>query len=453
MDRRNFLRLSALGGGAVLAGTLPRVSKADSAAGFAAPGKHPGRPGAAKRREPPTPGGFSPARLRRMHEVMSKHVEGGAVPGLVMLVARRGEIHVDALGTMAIGGGGPMRRDTIFRIASVTKPITAAAAMILVEECRLRLDEPVDRLLPELANRKVLRRLEGPLDDTVPAIRPITLRDLLTFRLGYGAIMAPPGSYPIQKAMEDLGLAPSANLPSHPPDELMRRFGTLPLVHQPGEQWLYNSGSDILGVLIARATGTSLGAFLHERIFEPLGMRDTAFSVSEAMASRLPECYSVDPASGKVAVFDQGRGGRFTRPPLFESGAGGLVSTVDDLYAFGRMMLDKGTGGGGRILSRLSVELMTADQLTPAQKAASDFYPGFWESRGWGFGMSVVTRRDDLAGVPGRYGWDGGYGTSWYADPAEDLLGILLTQRVWTSPVPPPLHVDFWASAYQAIAD
>jgi CubicO group peptidase (beta-lactamase class C family) len=204
----------------------------------------------------------------------------------------------------------------------------------------------------------------------------------------------------------------------------MKRYGSPPLLHQPGERWHYNSGSDILGVLIMRATGQSLGAFLRERIFEPLGMKDTGFSVPEAKIARLPECYYVDPGTGKVVVFDPGRGGRFSRPPVFESGAGGLVSTADDLYAFGRMMLNRGTSGRERILSRLSVELMTADQLTPAQKTATDFFPGFWDSRGWGFGMAVVTRRDDLAAVPGRYGWDGGYGTSWYADPKEDLSGF-----------------------------
>lgn len=455
MDRRRFLVLTTLGGGAALAGALPGI--AASAAGRApedlasAPEPASGLAAAAARQS--AGGGFSSARLRRMHEVMAGHVESGGVPGLVTLVARRGEVQAEAIGTMEFAAGDRMRRDTIFRVASVTKPITAAAAMILVEECRLRLDEPVDRLLPELAERRVLRRPEAPLDDTVPAKRPITLRDLLTFRLGIGAIMAPPGRFPIQKAMDELGLSPSANLPAHPPDELMKRFGTLPLLHQPGEQWLYNSGSDILGVLIMRAAGQSLGGFLRERLFEPLGMRDTGFSVPESKIARLPTCYYVDPATGKAAVFDQARGGRFARSPVFESGAGGLVSTVDDLYAFGRMMLDNGRSGGKRILSRLSIELMTSDQLTPAQKAASDFYPGFWERRGWGFGMSVITRRGDLSEVPGRYGWDGGYGTSWYADPKEDLVGILLTQRVWTSPVPPPVHVDFWTSAYQAIND
>jgi CubicO group peptidase (beta-lactamase class C family) len=402
-------------------------------------------------------GGLSKTRLGRMHDVMAGHVERGAVPGLVTLVSRRGEVHVDAIGMKATGGSDPMRRDTLFRIASVTKPVTAAAAMILVEECKLRLDEPVDRLLPELANRKVLRRLDSPLDDTVPAKRPITRRDLLTFRLGLGAVMAPPDTYPVQKAMAEAGVAPGPNLPSHGPDEMMKRFGSLPLLHQPGEKWMYHSGSDILGVLIARATGRKLEAFFRERIFEPLGMKDTGFSVPEAKLDRLATCYQTDPETGRLVIFDEARGGRFVRPPVFESGGAGLVSTVDDFLAFGRMMLNMGTCGGKhgreRILSRLSVELMTTDHITPEQKAASNFFPGFWDNRGWGFGMSVITRRDDVAAVPGRYGWDGGYGTSWYSDPKEDMVAILMTQRLWDSPSAPAVHLDFWTSVYQAIDD
>ncbi|HEX6980082.1 MAG TPA: serine hydrolase domain-containing protein [Alphaproteobacteria bacterium] len=397
-------------------------------------------------------GGLSEARLHRMHEVMASHVARGMVPGLVTLVCRRDEVHVDAIGTMAVGGSAPMRRDTIFRIASLTKPVTAVAAMILVEECKLRLDDPVDWWLPELANRKVLRAIDGPLDDTVPAQRPITLRDLLTFRLGLGAVMVFPSRYPIQKAMEEAGVAPGAELPSHAPDEMMRRFGSLPLVHQPGERWLYHTGADILGVLIARVTGQTLESFFRERIFAPLGMKDTGFSVPETKLDRLATFYRADPASGRLEVFDEARGGRFARPPVFESGGGGLVSTVDDLLVFGRMMLNKGKYGGERILSRLSVELMTTDHITAEQKAASPFFPGFWDNRGWGFGVSIITRRDDVAGVPGRFGWDGGYGTSWYVDPKEDMVAILMTQRLW-DPGFLAIHQDFWTSAYQAIDD
>jgi CubicO group peptidase (beta-lactamase class C family) len=396
-------------------------------------------------------GEFSGARLGRMRGVMAGHVKHGDVPGIVTLVSRRDEVHVDAIGTKAFGDSDPMRRDTIFRVASVTKPIVAAAAMILVEECVLRLDEPVDPWLPELADRRVLRTIDSPLDDTVPANRPITLRDLLTFRLGIGAVMVFPPRYPIQQAMAEAGIGPGPALPTHAPDELMKRFGSLPLVHQPGERWLYDSGSDILGVLISRATGASLEEFLRERIFAPLSMNDTSFRVPESKLDRLASSYWTNPSTGEFEVFDGVDDSRWASPPVFESGAGGLVSTVDDLLAFGQMMLKGGKHRNERILSRRSVELMTTDHITPEQKAVSGFFPGFWDSHGWGFGVSIVTRRDDLAATPGRYGWDGGYGTSWYVDPKEELIGILMTQRVWDSPSPPGVLLDFWTSAYQAI--
>jgi CubicO group peptidase (beta-lactamase class C family) len=357
-------------------------------------------------------GGLSKARLGRMHEVMAGHVERGGVPGIVTLIERRGEVHVGVIGTLAADGGERMRRDSICRVSSLTKPIVAVAAMILVEECRIGLDEPVDRWLPELADRKVLRSIESPLDDTVPMKRAITLRDLLTFRLGHGVVMVWPARHPIQKAKAEIGLAPGPELPNFPPDELMRRYGSLPLLHQPGERWLYHSGSDILGVLIARVTGQTLGAFLDERILAPLGMKDTGFSVPAAKHDRLTTAYRGDPATGKLAVFDEAKAGRFARPPTFESGAGGLVSTADDYLAFARMMLSHGKHGSLRILSRPSVEPMTTDQITPEQKAASPFVPGFWDGRGWGFGLSVITRRTELGFNPGRFGWDGGYGTS-----------------------------------------
>jgi CubicO group peptidase (beta-lactamase class C family) len=393
------------------------------------------------------------ARLERMHAVMAGHVERGYVPGLVTLIDRRGETHVDAIGMKAIGGRDPMRRDTIFRIASLTKPITAAGAMILVEECKLRLDDPVDPWLPELADRRVLRSIDSPLDDTVPANRPITLRDLLTFRLGLGAVMVFPARHPIQEAMAEAGIAPGAFLPTHAPDDLMQRYGSLPLVHQPGERWMYDTGSHILGVLIARASGKTLRTFLRERIFESLGMRDTDFSVPEAKLDRLATCYWTAGGTSELVVFDEAQGGRFASPPVFESGSGGLVSTGDDYLAFCRMLLNRGKHGSERILSRLAVELMTTDHITPEQKEASPFFPGFWDKRGWGFGLSIITKRDDLAAVPGRFGWDGGYGTSAYSDPKEDMVAILMTQRVWDSPEAPEVYLDFWTSAYQAIDD
>jgi len=400
-------------------------------------------------------GGLSNARLARMHDVMAGYVARGDVPGIVTLVGRRGEVHVDAIGTKALGGGDAIRRDTIFRIASLTKPIAAAATMILVEECRLRLDEAVDRLLPELANRTVLKRIDGPLDDTVPANRPITVRDLLTFRAGYGIVMAPPDTYPIQRAMSERRLGQGPPKPQTPPapDEWIRQLGTLPLMHQPGEKWMYHTASDVLGVLIARASGQPLETFLRERLFEPLGMKDTGFSVPATRIDRLATSYQVNPSTRALELYDEAKGGEWSRPPAFPSAGGGLVATIDDYLAFGQMMLHGGKHGGDRILSRPSIETMTTDQLTPQQKAASGLLPDYFESHGWGFGVSVVTRRGNVAEPVGTFGWDGGLGTSWRSAPKEDLIGILMTQRAWTSPMPPDVCLDFWTSVYQAIED
>jgi len=394
--------------------------------------------------------GLSRTRLDRMHDVMAGHVERGAVPGIVTLVSRRGEVHVDAIGMKAVGGGDPMQRDTIFRIASMTKPVAAAATMILVEECKLRLDEPVNPLLPELADRKVLSAIDSALDDTVPANRPITVRDLLTLRLGIGAVMAPPGRYPIQEAMDEAGVAPGWDSPSLAPDEWMRRLGGLPLVHQPGERWMYETGSDVLGVLISRAAGQPLETFSRERIFEPLGMKDTGFTVPDEKLDRLASCYQANSETGTLELYDDAADSRWSRPPVFESGGGGLVSTVDDYLAFCRMMLNKGKHGGERILSRPSVELMTTDHLTAEQKSEASIF--FRDNSGWGFGMAVFTRRDDPAATPGRFGWDGGYGTSGYSDPGEDMVGVLMTQRLASSESS-GLYSDFWTSAYVAIDD
>jgi CubicO group peptidase (beta-lactamase class C family) len=343
-----------------------------------------------------------------------------------------------------------MRRDTIFRIASMTKPITAAAMMMLVEESRIGLDDPVERWLPELASRRVLRRIESPIDDTVPAARPITLRDLLTFRFGLGAVMAMPGTYPIQAAMAELGVAPGHEQVAAAPDDYMRRIGRLPLIHQPGERWMYHTGADILGVLIARIAGVRLADFLRERIFAPLRMRDTGFSVPDAAIGRLATCYARDPKSGDLTVWDAARGGRYANPPVFPSL---LVSTADDFLAFGRMLLQRGRHADVRILAPASIALMTTDHLTPEQKAASAFFPGFWDTKGWGFGGAVVTRRDPSGAKPGSYGWSGSFGTNFIVDPAADMVAILLVQRLMRGPDDGALNEEFLTLVYQAIDD
>jgi CubicO group peptidase (beta-lactamase class C family) len=397
-------------------------------------------------------GALSQSRLVRLHDALSAHVSPTGVPGIVALVSRRSETHVVTLGRQSLESDAPMQRDTIFRIASMTKPVTAAAAMILAEQCKLRLDEPVDALLPELANRRVLKSIESPIDDTVPARRPITLRDLLTFTFGLGAVMVWPPRHPIQKAMADAGVAPNPSPPGVSADEFMKRVGSLPLAYQPGERWLYHTGSDVLGVLIARAAGRSLGAFMHDHLFGPLGMGDTGFQVPADKVGRLASNYMTDPKDRtKLTFFDDARDSRWSRPPVFEAGGGGLVSTVDDYLAFQRMLLNKGRHGSERILSRPSVELMMTDQLTPAQKEGAELF--FGDSASWGLGGAVVTRRTDLWATPGRYGWDGGYGSSAHLDPVEDMAGILMTTRMMEAPQPPRVFTDFWTSVYQAIDD
>jgi CubicO group peptidase (beta-lactamase class C family) len=401
-----------------------------------------------------TDGKLSDLRLARMSAVLRGYVERGEVDGLVSLVSRRGETLVDSFGVASVGGR-PVRRDTIFRIASMTKPITAVATMILVEESKLRLDEPVDRLLPELANRQVLKRLDSPLDDTVPANRPITARDLLTFRMGFGQLLAPSDAYPVLKAANDrfIGMGPPDPARIPPPGEWIRRLGALPLLYQPGEVWLYHTGADVLGVLIARASGQPFEAFLRERVFEPLGMKDTSFHVPANKRDRFTTSYWASPATGEKGVFDPAEGGEWSRPPAFPSGGAGLVSTIDDYLAFGQMLLNHGRHGNTRILSRPSVELMTMDHLTAEQKARSGLVAGFFDNHGWGFGMSVVTRRDNVAESVGTYGWEGGLGTAWTSDPREDIVVILLTNRNFTSPAPPGVFLDCWCLAYAAIDD
>lgn len=397
--------------------------------------------------------GLSPKRLRRMHDILDRHVGAGRLPGLVALLSRRRAEHVDAFGTLAFDRTAPMRRDTLFRLASVTKPITAVAAMILVEECKIRLDDPVDEFLPELADRQVLRTIDSELDDTVPAKRAITVRDLLTFRSGYGEVMFLSPMSPYQRALIEARLPLSTFTFAGTPDEYLQAVSRLPLVSQPGERWLYHTSAEILGVLIARVSGMPLSAFMRERIFAPLGMEDTGFTVPEQKLDRVATCYAADLATGEVAPLEGAETSLLAQPCAFESGAGDqLVSTADDLLAFGRMLLAGGAYGTERILSRPTVELMTTDQLTPEQKSSSAFFEGFFDTYGWGLGLAVVTRRDQIAGEPGRFGWDGAFSTSLWVDPREELVGVLMAQ-CRPRGYPPPIVQDFWTAVYQAIGD
>jgi CubicO group peptidase (beta-lactamase class C family) len=378
---------------------------------------------------PPATDGAPARALAAARASLQADIAQGQYPGAVCLVARGDEVLVEALGVSALEGKTPMARDTIFRIASMTKPVTALAVLLLIEEGKLTLDEPVEKWLPELANRRVLKRMDGPLDETVPAERPISVRDLLTFTLGFGISFEP---LPIQKTIDELQLVNAEPVPMtpHAPDEWLRRFATLPLLHQPGARWMYNTGSLLQGVLVRRAAKQDFDAFVRERILRPLDMRDTDFHVPESKLPRFAGCANfTDPQSGQKTRMDRdGAESAYASPPVFPSGAAGLVSTVDDFHVFARMLLNGGVHRGQRLVSEKLVREMTRDQLTPAQKAASSFFPKFFETNSWGYGVSVTTAADAISAQPGRYGWMGGFGTEWFNDPQRDLVVLAMTQ-------------------------
>ena len=353
----------------------------------------------------------------KLDDIIEAAVARGDAPGVVAAVGRGDEGYLAAAGVMAVGGP-PMQPDALFRISSITKPVTAAVVLSLAEDGAFGLDEPVDRLLPELANRRVLRRPDGPLTDTIAAERAVTTRDLLTFTWGFGmqgAMFMAPEPWPIVTAVAERELG--AFGPPQPdttpePDTWMARLGELPLLAQPGERWLYSAGSQVLGVLAARAAAAPFENVMRERVLAPLGMDDTAFYADDTR--RLATAY--ERRDGQLAVSDP-PDGQWSRPPRFPDGAGGLVSTAEDLLRFGRMLL---LPGGNPVLAAGTVAEMTRDQLTPAQRA--NVWPGFsfLDGRGWGYGVSVTEW---------GYTWDGGLGTAWSNIPDQDLTVVVLTQR------------------------
>jgi CubicO group peptidase (beta-lactamase class C family) len=415
----------------------------------------------------PEQDGFTKQGLVELDAAVQRHVSPGEVPGLVALVARANgpqqrQVHVRVAGSAVLGDPGtpgdlgtPMRRDSIFRIASVSKPVTGVAAMLLIEDGAMALDDPVERWLPELGGRRVLRALDSPLDDTVPADRPITVEDVLSFRLGFGCIMTP-GAYPIADAEASLGLKTLG--PPWPPvlltsDEWIAALGGLPLMDQPGQRWRYNTGATVAGILIERVTGLPLPQVLAKRVFEPLGMTDTGFHVPAAKLDRFTSMYAppgfLGSARDGLELFDAAEGW-YATPPLLPDGAAGLVSTVYDLWAFAAML-----AGGSSLLAPESRRLMLRDRTTARDKAENPWFFGVEGQSGWGLMMSVpadgaLTAATD--GSPRGYGWEGGSGTTWRTDPATGLTAILLTQRMMTSPEPPEVFRDFWAAAYAALA-
>jgi CubicO group peptidase (beta-lactamase class C family) len=363
--------------------------------------------------------------LQRLHTSMQARVDRREMPGIVTLIAHADEVHVDAIGATEFDGAEPMRRETLFRIASLTKPILAAVTLMLIEAGVLRPEDPVETWLPELAHPRVLVRPDAPLEETIPARRAISVDDLLTFRLGSGMLVEPSldAAVPVVVRARELQLTLSEPDPRtpHAPDEWIQRFASLPLMYQPGERWLYNVGSLVLGVLLARASGQSLGDLVRARVFEPLGMQHTGFWLPLELTRTLPAYYMTNFATGQLERRAVSSPEEWSTPPPFPSGAGGLVSTLDDYLQFARMLLNGGQG----LLSRDSIELMTRNHLTPEQVATAGIILG---GRGWGYGVGVVVEPDAAWPVPGRYGWSGGYGTVWFNDPRRQVVAMAMSQ-------------------------
>jgi CubicO group peptidase (beta-lactamase class C family) len=378
-----------------------------------------------------------------LHGILEMYVSNGSVPGAVGLVARGDRSEVAAVGSVSVGGV-PMARDSIFRIASITKAVTAASVMMLIDDGRIALEDPVDEWLPELAKLAVVRTPASAVDDLVPATRPITVFDLLSSRAGYGFASdftrpAVQRLFPVQKDGREPQSFPA-------PDVWMAELSGVPLLYQPGEAWLYDTCSALQGVLIARVSGQSLPDFITERVFAPLGMADSGFEVPAGKRDRFTSYYRTGPDGGLELA--DGPDGQWSMRPAFPLGSGGLVATVDDWLAFGQMLLAEGiTPSGRRLLSADSVRLMTTDHTTQAQREIGKL---FLEGQGWGFGGSVDIAPIDPWNIPGRYGWVGGTGTTAHITPSTGTVAILLTQVATDGPTTPEWMRDFWRYATSA---
>ncbi len=370
---------------------------------------------------------FDAEMLGRIPGALQGVVDAGDLSGFVTLIWRRGqEAQFNALGHRDIAAGKPMTRDTLFRIASMTKPITSVAALMLMEEGKLKLDDPITKWLPEFKDMKVLKDAQGPLDQVYDAPREITVDDLMTHRAGlaYGFTSIGPIAHAYEKALGSPLINP------YGPDEWLRRLGELPLSYPPGERFHYSHATDVLGYLVGRVASMPFEAFLQQRIFGPLGMVDTDFWCPPEKRDRMAHLYKIDAATDKLADVSLPH---YDERPAFCGGGGGLISTLDDYLKFARAMLNKGELDGVRLIRPETLELMAANRLTPAQREVPFMGIPFWMGQGFGLGLSVITDPEKQAwmgaGSTGSFGWPGAFGTWWQADPEEDMIMIYLIQN------------------------
>ncbi|HKI74343.1 MAG TPA: serine hydrolase domain-containing protein [Pseudomonadales bacterium] len=365
--------------------------------------------------------------LARIPETLQAALDTGELSGFVTLVWHKGEIvQVDAIGQRDIEAGLPMQRDTIFAIASMTKPVTTVAALQLIEEGKLKLESPIREWLPEFSNPRVLKDAAGPIDDTEPVVRDITVEDLMTHRSGLAYDFSSKG--PIAKAIrEKLGGAIS---PAKPPEAWLADLASLPLSYQPGERMHYSLSTDVLGLLVGRVDGKSFRESLKDRVLDPLNMSDTDFWVPPEKRDRAANIYQFNVAAGKLLRAEWAVQ-RASVLPSMCSGGGGLYSTVDDYIQFAHMLVDQGEVNGVRLLSEDTVQLMRTNRLTPEQRQMPFLGMPFWTATGFGLGVSVVMDPEKLvgAGSKGSFGWPGAFGTWWQADPQEQLIVIYMIQN------------------------
>jgi CubicO group peptidase (beta-lactamase class C family) len=390
--------------------------------------------------------GLSSPRLEWLDATMQAYVDDQKLAGVVTLIARRGRVaYFKAVGMQNRESGVPMKRDSLFRIYSMSKPIVSVAVLMLLERGDILLDDPITKYIPELESLRVIEDPAGPLDRTRSLERPITIRDLLVHTAGFGYDwITPPG--PLADAYRTLDRdAWSLDLPS-----FIRRLAALPLVYQPGTRWHYGMSTDVLGQLVAVVSGVPLDRFLRERIFEPLDMVDTGFQVPPGKLDRFTTSYgpSEGPAEGgRLRVLDVPSESHFARPPIWLSGGGGLISTASDYARFAQMLLQGGELDGQRILGRKTVEFMTRNQLSE-QEMQADFLKTALRGNGFGLGVSVVTdeTRRPYPGSKGEYGWSGAASTTFWVDPAEDLAVVQMTQLTPVADTFGKLHVLVYAA-------
>lgn len=386
--------------------------------------------------------GFSEDRLNNIDVVMKKYIAAEKLVGTLSLVARNGEIvHLSANGLRDKENATPMTEDTIFRIYSMTKPITAVAAMTLWEQGKFQMNDPITKYLPELANLKVY--VSGAGEDMVleDATSPIRIIDLFMHTAGF--------SYGFTGSeVDNLYRNSPVGLGKASPDTILQELAKLPLNHQPGTQWHYGVNTDVIGLMVERITGMKLGVYMQQVIFDPLNMKDTGFSVAPENIDRFAEVYGPDD-KGQTVLNENEPLGDFLTDPAIHNGGGGLTSTIDDYYKFAQMLLNKGEYKGQRILGRKTVEYLTSNHMPPALTPYSADAPG----EGYGLAMSVTVDQDQVLFMSstGNYGWGGAASTYFRIDPKENMIMISFAQFL---PIGfHPYHDEFRNVVYQALVD